>query len=129
MGDDYPTRDGTCVRDYIHVEDLADAHLAALELTADGGSGAEICNLGSGAGFSVREVLDATVAATGRPVPHVVGARRAGDPPTLVASNARAAEVLGWRPRRGSLAAMLGSAWAWREAHPTGYEAVTTPGG
>jgi len=129
MGDDYPTRDGTCVRDYIHVEDLADAHLAALELTADGGTGVETCNLGSGTGFTVREVLDAAEAATGRPVPHVVGARRAGDPPALVASNGRAAEVLGWRPRRGTLAAMLGSAWAWREAHPHGYEAAITPEG
>jgi UDP-glucose 4-epimerase len=109
------------------VEDLADAHLAALELTADGGSGVEICNLGSGAGFTVREVLDAVEATTGHPVPHVVGARRPGDPPALVASNSRAAEVLGWLPRRGTLAAMLGSAWAWREAHPQGYEAVIAP--
>jgi UDP-glucose 4-epimerase len=124
MGDDYPTPDGTCVRDYIHVEDLADAHLAALELTADAAPGAEVCNLGSGTGFSVRQVLDAVTAATGRSVPHVVGARRTGDPPTLVASNSRAAEVLGWTPRRGTLPAMLGSAWAWREAHPQGYEAV-----
>jgi UDP-glucose 4-epimerase len=124
MGDDYPTPDGTCVRDYIHVEDLADAHLAALERTADAAPGVEVCNLGSGTGFSVRQMLDAVAAATGKRVPHVVGARRPGDPPTLVASNRRAADVLGWTPRRGTLPAMLGSAWAWREAHPHGYDAV-----
>ncbi len=80
MGDDYPTPDGTCVRDYIHVEDLADAHLAALERTAEAAPGVEVCNLGSGTGFSVRQVLDAVAAATGQPVPHVVGARRARRP-------------------------------------------------
>jgi UDP-glucose-4-epimerase GalE len=121
FGDDYPTPDGTAVRDYVHVEDLADAHLAALELTAGAEPGLLAVNLGSGSGFSVREVLDATVDVVGRPVPHVVGPRRPGDPPVLVASNRLAREVLGWTPRRGTLAEMIGSAWAWRVRHPGGY--------
>jgi len=124
MGDDYPTRDGTCVRDYIHVEDLADAHLAALEATLAPEPGVEICNLGSGSGFTVGEMLAAVEAATGQPVPHVVGPRRPGDPPVLLAAIDRAAEVLGWSPRRGAWDAMLGSAWAWRQAHPSGYDTL-----
>ncbi len=164
-GTDYPTADGTCIRDYIHVDDLADAHLAALELTGDadawgrartaalasavareglatapasttgttlaldGGAGDEspagggliACNLGSGSGFSVRQVIDAAAAVVGRPIPFRVGPRRPGDPPVLVASNARAREVLGWTPRRGDLDEMIGSAWDWHRAHPSGY--------
>jgi UDP-glucose 4-epimerase len=127
-GDDYDTPDGTCVRDYLHVVDLADAHLAALELTDPEHAravplGLTVCNLGSGHGFSVLEVLAATETVTGRPVPHVVGARRAGDPPVLVATNERARELLGWSPRRGTLEEMIGSAWEWRPAHPRGYDA------
>jgi UDP-glucose 4-epimerase len=80
-----------------------------------------VCNLGTSSGFSVREVLAAAEAVVGRPVPHLVGPRRAGDPPVLVASNARARELLGWTPRRSTLQAMLGSAWAWRRTHPGGY--------
>ncbi len=132
FGEDYPTPDGTPIRDYIHVSDLADAHLAALEATApddprtgpaDGGAPATplICNLGTSNGFSVREVLRAAEAVVGRPIPHTVGPRRAGDPPVLVASNARAGEILGWNPRRSTLDEMIGSAWAWRGAHPAGY--------
>ena len=124
FGGDYPTPDGTPVRDYIHVVDLADAHLAALEATAPGDSrtdAALVCNLGSGGGFSVREVLAAAEGVVGRPVPHAVGPRRAGDPPVLVAAVGRAAEVLGWRPRRSTLDEMIGSAWTWRRAHPNGY--------
>ncbi|HET7677880.1 MAG TPA: UDP-glucose 4-epimerase GalE [Candidatus Limnocylindrales bacterium] len=121
MGDDYPTADGTAVRDYIHVADLAEAHLAALERTADRGPGLEVCNLGSGSGASVRQVLAAAEVVVGRPVPHVVGPRRAGDPPVLLAAIDRARALLGWSPRRGSLEEMLGSAWAWRQAHPEGY--------
>ncbi|MBX3030005.1 MAG: UDP-glucose 4-epimerase GalE [Chloroflexi bacterium] len=117
FGDDYPTPDGTPIRDYIHVLDLADAHLAALEWTARQPPGtAEACNLGSGGGFSVREVLAATERVTGRPVPHVIGPRRAGDPPVLVAAIDRAHEVLGWTPARGTLDEMIGSAWAWEQA-------------
>jgi UDP-glucose-4-epimerase GalE len=121
FGGDYSTPDGTAVRDYVHVEDLADAHLAALELTAGADPGLLALNLGSGSGFSVREVLDAASAVVGRPVPHVVGPRRPGDPPVLVASIALARELLGWSPQRGSLAEMIGSAWAWRRRHPGGY--------
>ena len=123
FGDDYPTPDGTAVRDYVHVEDLADAHLAALELTADADPGLLAINLGSGTGFSVRQVLDATALVVGGPVPHVVGPRRAGDPPALVASDLLASQMLGWRPRRGTLAEMIGSAWAWRQRHSGGYGA------
>jgi len=123
FGADYDTPDGTCIRDYIHVEDLADAHLAALERTASAPAGLEVCNLGSGSGFSVLEVLRAAESVVGRPVPHTIGPRREGDPPVLVASNRLAAEVLGWRPRRGSLEAMIGSAWSWQQRHPRGYRA------
>jgi UDP-glucose 4-epimerase len=110
FGTDYPTPDGTAVRDYIHVLDLADAHLAALEATASLDAGLDICNLGSGRGFSVTEVIAAAEAVVGTPVPHARGDRRAGDPPVLVASNDRAAERLGWRPSRGTLEEMIGSA-------------------
>ena len=121
FGDDYPTPDGTALRDYIHVEDLADAHVAALEATAAPQDEPLVCNLGTSSGFSVREVLAAAEAVVGRPIPHSIGPRRAGDPPVLVASNARAHEALGWTPRRSTLEAMIGSAWAWRVAHPVGY--------
>jgi UDP-glucose 4-epimerase len=121
FGDDYPTEDGTPVRDYIHVSDLADAHLAALEATADDQDEPLVCNLGTSHGFSVREVLTAAEAVVGRPIPHAVGPRRAGDPPVLVASNARARASLGWTPRRSTLEEMIGSAWAWRRSHPGGY--------
>ena len=119
FGDDYPTPDGTPIRDYLHVEDLADAHLAALEATAPGDprtAEALVCNLGSGGGFSVREVLATAERVVGRPIPHVVGPRRAGDPPVLVAAIDRARDVLGWTPRRSTLEAMIGSAWRWRQA-------------
>lgn len=117
FGTDYPTPDGSAVRDYIHVLDLADAHLAALDLTTSMPGGLEVCNLGSGSGFSVLEVIDAARSVVGASVPTELGARRAGDPPVLVASNARAARVLGWRPARGTLEEMIGSAWEWRRAH------------
>jgi UDP-glucose 4-epimerase len=122
FGDDYPTPDGTPIRDYIHVADLADAHLAALEATAPDDPRTDtalVCNLGSGGGFSVRQVIAAAEAVVGRSVPYTVGPRRAGDPPVLVAAIERAAEVLGWRPRRSTLKDMIGSAWAWRQAHPS----------
>jgi UDP-glucose 4-epimerase len=127
FGEDYPTPDGTPIRDYIHVSDLADAHLAALTLGSGDGEPAGdapralACNLGTSTGFSVREVMQAAASVVGRPIPHTVGPRRAGDPPVLVASNALAGEVLGWTPRRSTLEAMIGSAWAWRRAHPDGY--------
>jgi UDP-glucose 4-epimerase len=129
FGDDYPTPDGTCIRDYIHVADIADAHLLALEATAPGDARTEpspergllVCNLGNGGGFSVREVLAAAERVTGLAVPFEVGPRRAGDPPVLVASAAKAADVLGWTPSRPTLDEMIESAWGWRQAHPDGY--------
>jgi len=111
FGDDYPTADGTAIRDYIHVLDLADAHIAALELTGSMEPGQEIANLGSGSGFSVRQVLDAARRIVGSDIPHRYVPRRAGDPPALIASNDRAEELLGWQPQRGSLEEMIGSAW------------------
>lgn len=116
FGDDYPTADGTAIRDYIHVLDLADAHLAALELTATMAPGQEIANLGSGGGFSVKQVLDAAIAIVGRDIPHTYGPRRPGDPLALVASYDKATELLGWEPRLGSLEQMIGSAWRLLEA-------------
>ncbi|NJD28783.1 MAG: UDP-glucose 4-epimerase GalE, partial [Chloroflexi bacterium] len=116
-GDDYPTPDGMPIRDYLHVEDLADAHLAALDATAPSDPRTKTplaCNLGAGRGFSNREVLAAAERVVGRPIPHTVGPRRPGDPPVLVAAIDRAREVLGWEPRRSTLEAMIGSAWAWR---------------
>jgi UDP-glucose 4-epimerase len=120
FGNDYPTPDGTPIRDYIDVGDLADAHLRALDATASG-TGADVLNLGTETGFSVRAVLRAAESVVGRPIPHVVGPRREGDPPVLVASAARAREALGWRPRRSTLETMIGAAWAWRRSHPEGY--------
>ncbi len=125
FGDDYPTPDGTCIRDYIHVADLADAHLLALEATgaADERTASPlVCNLGSGAGFSVTEVLAAAERVVGRPIPHTIGPRRAGDPALLVADTSRAQSVLGWRAGRSTLDEMVGSAWEWRRRHPAGYE-------
>jgi UDP-glucose 4-epimerase len=124
FGDDYPTPDGTCIRDYIHIADLAEAHLLALAATAPGDTRTTdplVLNLGSGGGFSVREVLAAAQAVTGRPIPHAIGPRRVGDPPVLVAGASRAAELLGWQPANPSLEAMVGSAWRWRQANPGGY--------
>ncbi len=130
FGDDYPTPDGTCVRDYIHVEDLARAHLLALEATdpTDPRTGdtpdagvALALNLGTGVGFSVREVVDAAQRIVGQALAVSMGPRRPGDPPVLVASAARAADVLGWRAGSSTLEDMIGSAWAWRLAHPEGY--------
>jgi UDP-glucose 4-epimerase len=124
-GDDYPTPDGTPIRDYIHVVDLAAAHLAALEATADDDPRTDaplVCNLGTATGFSVREVLAVAESVVSRPIPHAIGQRRAGDPPVLVASNARAAALLGWRPTASTLTEMIGSAWDWRQRHPAGYD-------
>ena len=101
FGDDYPTLDGTAVRDYVHVLDLADAHLAALELTASLPAALEVANLGSGSGFSVRQVVEAAAIVVGAAVPHVIGPRREGDPPVLVAANDHARSLLGWRPGAG----------------------------
>jgi UDP-glucose 4-epimerase len=117
FGDDYPTPDGTCIRDYIHVADLADAHLLALEATAPDDArtdAALVCNLGIGGGFSVRDVVKAAADIVGQPIPEMMGPRRAGDPPVLVAAAHRASEVLGWTAVRPTLEEMIGSAWDWR---------------
>jgi UDP-glucose 4-epimerase len=121
FGQDYPTPDGTCIRDFVHVRDLAEAHLLALEATGEGDPSLEIYNLGSAAGFSVREVVEAARRVTGRAIPARVLKRRIGDPPVLVASSRRARRELGWQPRHSSLEQMLADAWAWRQAHPAGY--------
>ncbi|HMH81271.1 MAG TPA: UDP-glucose 4-epimerase GalE [Gemmatimonadales bacterium] len=117
-GTDYPTPDGTAVRDYIHVLDLADAHLRALDARVDG---AVALNLGTGVGQSVLAVVDAARRATSRAIPAVLRPRRPGDPPFLVAALGRAERVLGWRPQHSSLEEILTSAWAWHQAHPRGY--------
>lgn len=132
FGSDYPTPDGTCIRDFIDVEDLARAHLLALEATTPddprttgpAGSGIALAlNLGNGGGFSVREVAAAAKAVTGRPVPVRLGERRAGDPPVLVADASRAGELLGWVPTRPNIGDIVATAWAWRRANPGGYRA------
>jgi UDP-arabinose 4-epimerase len=112
FGTDYPTPDGTAIRDYIHVTDLADAHLRALDYLVRGGVSTAI-NLGTGRGHSVREVIDAVGAVAGAPVPHVEAPRRAGDPPELVADASRALEVLGWVPRYADLRTIVEHAWRW----------------
>ena len=113
FGNDYPTRDGTCVRDYIHVSDLARAHVLALEALARSDSGAQIFNLGCGDGYTVHEVIDAAKRITGRDIPVKMGSRRPGDPAVLVASSDRIAKALGWRPQQSSLDAIVASAWEW----------------
>jgi UDP-glucose 4-epimerase len=121
FGQDYPTPDGTCIRDFVHVRDLAEAHLLALEATGEGDPSLEVYNLGSAAGFSVREVVESARRVTGRAIPARVLKRRIGDPPVLVASSRRARRELGWQPKHSSLEQMLSDAWSWREAHPAGY--------
>ncbi len=119
FGNDYPTRDGTCLRDYIHVSDLADAHVLALDAMTNGFSGS--LNLGSEVGFTVLEVIRAAERITGRSVRTEVGPRRAGDPPALLASSKKASEVLRWAPRASDLDEIVRSAFAWRVARPHGY--------
>src|SRR5688500_4933146 len=128
-GQDYPTPDGTCIRDFIHVRDLANAHLLALDATGEGDPSLEVYNLGSAAGFSVREVIEAARRVTGRGVPARVLKRRVGDPPVLVASSRRARRELGWQPRYSKPELMLGDAWAWKEAHPHGYASESSSDG
>ncbi len=114
FGTDYPTRDGTCVRDYVHVSDLADAHVLGLQRLLDGKGNGVFC-LGTGNGFSVREVIDASRMVTNRDVPVVIGDRRAGDAAALVSSSTHAIEDLGWEPQRSTLRQMIGDAWAWAQ--------------
>ena len=116
FGTDYPTPDGTCIRDYIHVTDLADAHVRALRRLLDGGA-SDIFNLGAGDGYSVREVIDTVGRIVGSPVPAVEDARRAGDPPRLVADIAHARDGLGWVPQNSSLDNIVQTAWDWYREH------------
>lgn len=121
FGDDYDTPDGTCIRDYIHVTDLIDAHLLALNSLRSGAS-SNIYNLGSGEGYSVKEMVEAARRATGHPIPAVISGRRAGDPSTLVASSEKAKRELGWEPRFTRVEDMISSAWKWHSKHPNGFE-------
>lgn len=120
FGDDYPTADGSCVRDYIHVSDLADAHLRAVDYLREG-EASNVFNLGIGEGFSVKEVIETAKKVTGLDIPVVVQARRAGDPAVLVASSEKARTVLGWNPSRTKLEDIIESAWSWHQSHPDGY--------
>lgn len=121
-GDDYDTPDGTCIRDYVHVMDLADAHILALEALGDAESHSRVYNLGSGKGFSVLEVLEAVRAVTGHPIPTEFGPRRAGDLPRLVADSTRIKADLGWTPQYDDLRSIVETAWKWHKAHPKGYQ-------
>ena len=120
FGSDYPTRDGTCVRDYIHVEDLIDAHFLALDYLKAGNPSAAF-NLGNGQGFSNREILEAARKVTGHPIPAPDAPRRPRDPATHIASSQKAMDVLGWKPRYTSVEDVIASAWRWHAAHPDGY--------
>lgn len=120
-GDDYDTRDGTCVRDFVHVADLAQAHLLALDALEDG---SRVYNLGNGNGYSVREVIETARDVTGKEIPSEAGERRPGDPPTLIASSDKIQEDLGWSPQYSSLEDIISSAWAWHRKHPNGYDDV-----
>ncbi len=114
FGDDYPTPDGTCIRDYIHVQDLAKAHVLALEKQ---GSESRIYNLGSGGGYSVKEVVEMTAKVTGCEIPVEIVERRAGDPAVLVASSDRIHDELGWTPQNAELHTIIRTAWEWRQSH------------
>ena len=119
FGDDYPTPDGTCIRDYVHVDDLGAAHVLALDRLTPG-EGLQL-NLGTGRGYSVREVVDACRRVSAHPIPSRIGARRPGDPPELVADASRARRVLGWEPRYTDIESIVGTAWNWHKSHPNGY--------
>ena len=119
-GDAHPTRDGTCVRDYVHVTDLALAHILALDYLLGGGE-SQVFNLGSGRGYTVREVIEAARRVTGHPIPVEIAPRREGDPPALVASAEKARRVLGWKPDYDTIEEMISTAWSWHRRHPNGY--------
>lgn len=121
FGDDYNTKDGTCVRDYIHVTDLAQAHILAVNYLKKGNE-SNIFNLGNGVGFTVNEVIETARKVTGHPIPAVIAPRRAGDPATLIASSEKAKKVLGWKPEHDSLEEIIASAWKWHKNHPKGFE-------
>ncbi len=120
-GDDYDTKDGTCIRDYIHVLDLAKAHILALEYLLRGNK-SNIFNLGNGIGFSVKEVIDVARKVTAHPIPIKIAPRRSGDPQTLIASSIKAKEILGWNPTHNTLEEIITDAWNWHKYHPNGYK-------
>jgi UDP-glucose 4-epimerase len=122
FGTDYPTPDGTCIRDYIHVSDLARAHLLALEALVRGSSIPLVYNLGNGQGFSVREVVEVARKVTGHPVPVIESPRRAGDPAVLIAGSEKIRCELGWQPNFPDLKTIVESAWQWHRTHPDGYQ-------
>ena len=120
FGDDYPTPDGTCIRDYIHIDDLGAAHLQAMEKLEPGKG---ICvNLGTGRGTSVREIIEACREVTGHEIPEVMGKRREGDPPELIANASLAKELLGWTPKYTDVKSIVETAWKWHQSHPNGYD-------
>lgn len=120
FGDDYDTQDGTCIRDYIHVEDLIDAHILALQYLQKGGE-SNVFNLGSSKGYSVKEIVEAAREITGHPIPTKIVERRAGDPSTLIASSEKAKQVLGWNSKRTSIHQIIRDAWNWHRTHVNGY--------
>lgn len=120
-GDDYPMKDGTCIRDYIHVTDLAQAHILAVDYLMKGNE-SNIFNLGNGIGFTVNEVIETARKVTGHPIPAVVTPRRAGDPAQLIASSEKAKMVLGWKPEHADLEEIIATAWKWHSTHPNGYD-------
>lgn len=120
FGEDYDTKDGTCVRDYIHVTDLAQAHILAVKYLAEGGE-SNIFNLGNGVGFTVKEVIDTARKVTGDEIKAVVSPRRAGDPAQLIASSDKARTILGWKPEHDDLEEIIASAWKWHSTHPNGF--------
>ena len=121
FGTDYATPDGTCLRDYIHVIDLADAHLLAIDYLRKGGE-SDVFNLGNGHGFSVKEMIETAKNVTGKAIKVEYGGRRAGDPAQLIASSEKARKVLGWNPHYADVAKIIGTAWTWHKKHPNGYE-------
>lgn len=121
FGEDYDTPDGTCIRDYIHVLDLADAHIKAVEYLQNGNE-SNIFNLGNGIGFSVKEMIDSAKEATSEEIKVVVGERRAGDPARLIASNEKAQKILGWTPKYADVKAIIKTAWTWHKNNPNGYD-------
>lgn len=120
FGDDYDTKDGTCIRDYIHVTDLAQAHILAMDYLMSGGE-SNIFNLGNGVGFTVKEVIDTARKVTGHPIPAKITPRRAGDPAQLIASSEKAKTVLGWHPEHADLEEIIATAWNWHKNHPHGF--------
>ena len=120
FGDDYDTKDGTCIRDYIHVTDLAQAHILAVKYLMAGNE-SNIFNLGNGVGFTVKEVIETARKVTGDPIKAEIEPRRAGDPAQLIASSEKARTILGWKPEHADLEEIIATAWKWHSTHPNGY--------